>query len=85
MTESGAIQFSAVLDGINAKGSGTVVQLKPDGYVTPEDVADLYRLRGRTVAVQIVDPDAALPLKYEEEHDATDAEPLAGLFEGSEA
>ena len=76
MTESGAIQFSAVLDGINAKGSGTVVQLKPDGYVTPEDVADLYRLRGRTVAVQIVDPDAALPLEYQPEDGAIEAEPL---------
>lgn len=67
MTESGAIQFSAVLDGINAKNSGTVVQLKPDGYVTPEDVADLYRLRGRTVAVQIVDPDEPLPIEPEVE------------------
>lgn len=76
MTESGAIQFNAVLDGINAKGSGTVVQLKPDGYVTPEDVANLYRLRGRTVWVQIVDTDAPLPLECEPDESATDAEPL---------
>lgn len=76
MTDSGAIQFNAVLDGINAKGSGTVVQLKPDGYVTPEDVANLYRLRGRTVWVQIVDPDAPLPLECEPDDGAVDAEPL---------
>lgn len=63
----GRIEISAVLDGINAKGSGTVIQLKPDGFITPEDVADLYRLRGRTVAVVIVAPDQPLALDYAED------------------
>ena len=70
----GQVRFSAKLKAINAKDNGTAIQLEPDGYVTPEDIADLYRMRGKTVAVVLVDPDQPLPLEYEEEapeeHDA---------------
>ena len=61
----GSIRITATLDSIAAKKNGTVVQLVPDGFVTPEDIADLYRMRGKTVAVQIVDPEQPLPLEYE--------------------
>lgn len=71
----GRIHLSATLDSIAAKKNGTIVQLVLDGYVPPEDVADLYRMRGKTVAVQIVDPEQPLPLEY----DGDEPEPeLAG-------
>lgn len=76
----GNIQISATLDSIAAKKNGTVVQLVPDGFVTPEDIADLYRMRGKTVAVQIVDPEQPLPLEYEDE--AGDAGAFALIGEG---
>lgn len=63
----GRIRMSATLDSIAAKKNGTVVQLVPDDYITPEDVADLYRMRGKKVAVEIVDPEQPLPLEYDEE------------------
>lgn len=63
----GNIQITATLDSIAAKKNGTVVQLVPDGFVTPEDIADLYRMRGKVVAVQIVDPEQPLPLEYDDE------------------
>ena len=63
---NGRIHLSATLDSIAAKKNGTIVQLVLDGYVPPEDVADLYRMRGKTVAVQIVDPEQPLPLEYDD-------------------
>lgn len=69
----GRIQDNMVLDSITARGTGTVIQLKPSGFITPEDIAELYRMRGKTVAVQIVDPEQQLPLQYEEE-DADEAQ-----------
>ncbi len=63
----GTIQMRATLDSIAAKKNGTVVQLIPDDYITPEDVAYLYRMRGKVVAVQIVDPEQPLPLEYDDE------------------
>lgn len=66
----GTIQLTATLDSIAAKKNGTVLQLMPDEFVTPEDVAELYRMRGKTVAVQIVDPEQPLPLDYDEEDGA---------------
>lgn len=66
MTE-GRIQMNAALAQVTAKKNGDiVVQLEPDSYITPEEVADLIRMRGKTVAVQIVDPDQPLPLEYED-------------------
>lgn len=65
----GQVRFSAKLKGVTVKDNGTVVQLEPDGYVTPEDIADLYRMRGKTVAVALVDPDQPLPLEYDTEPD----------------
>ena len=35
------------------------------GY--PEDFAELCRMRGKQVAVKIVDPDQPLPLEYDDE------------------
>ena len=61
------IHLSATLDSIAAKKNGTIVQLVLDGYVPPEDVDDLYRMRGKTVAVQIVDSEQPLPLEYDGE------------------
>lgn len=75
----GRIRMTATLDSIAAKKNGTVVQLVPDDYITPEDVADLYRMRGRKVAVEIVDPEQPLPLEYDEPTE--DAEPLPALGE----
>lgn len=74
----GRIALSATIDSIAAKNNGTILQLKLDGFTTPEDVADLYRMRGKTVAVQLVDPDQPLPLEYDDE---TDAEPGLMLVE----
>lgn len=71
----GHIQLSATLDSIAAKKNGTIVQFVLDGYVPAEDVADLYRNRGKTAAVQIVDPEQPLPLEYE---DAGDEDDLRG-------
>lgn len=59
-----SIQMGATLDAIAAERNGTTVTLVLDSYVGPEDVADLYRMRGKQVAVQIVDPDQPLPLDY---------------------
>lgn len=73
MNES--IQVSATLKAITAKGTGTVLQLELGGFTTKEDIADLYALRGKTVAVQIVDPEQPLPLEYE---DAGDEDDLRG-------
>lgn len=74
---NGNIQITATLDSIAAKKNGTVVQLVLDGFVTPEDIADLYRMRGKTVAAQIVDPDHPLPLDYEPEPEAEQEPGLA--------
>lgn len=74
----GSIRITATLDSIAAKKNGTVVQLVPDGFVTPEDIADLYRMRGKTVAVQIVDPDQPLPLEYDDGDEADGAPALPG-------
>lgn len=76
----GRIALSATLDSIAAKNNGTILQLKLDGFTTPEDVADLYRMRGKTVAVQLVDPEQHLPLEYDDD-DETDAEPGLMLVE----
>lgn len=57
-----SIQVSATLKAITAKGTGTVVQLELDGFTTAEDVATLYRLCGKGVVVQIVDPEPQLDL-----------------------
>ena len=76
----GRIALSATLDSIAAKNNGTILQLKLDGFTTPEDVADLYRMRGKTVAVQLVDPDQPLPLEYDSD-DETDSEPGLMLVE----
>lgn len=66
----GTIQTRATLAQVTAKKNGDlVVQLEPDDYITPEEVADLIRMRGKVVAVQIVDPDQPLPLEYEEPED----------------
>lgn len=73
--EDGQVRFSAKLKAVTVKDNGTVVQLEPDGYVTPEDIADLYRMRGKTVAVALVDPDQPLPLEYEEEPEGYDVAP----------
>lgn len=61
-TTNDYIQVSATLKAITAKGAGTTVQLELDGFTTPEDVACLYRLCGRGVVVQIVDPEPQLDL-----------------------
>ncbi len=63
----GRIRMRATLDSVAAKKSGTVVQLVPDDYTTPEDFAELFSLRGKVVAVEIVDPEQPLPLQYDEE------------------
>ena len=62
----GRIQMRATLDSVAAKKNGIVVQLMPDDYTTPEDFAELCRMRGKQVAVEIVDPDQPLPLEYED-------------------
>lgn len=72
--KDGQVRFSAKLKAVTVKDNGTIVQLEPDGYVTPEDIADLYRMRGKTVAVVLVDPDQPLPLEYEEEPEEHDAD-----------
>lgn len=60
--------MSATLAQVTAKKNGDiVVQLEPDGYITPEEVAGLIRMRGKVVGVQIVDPDQPLPLEYEDD------------------
>ncbi len=64
---NGTIRMRATLDSVAAKKNGIVVQLMPDDYTTPEDFADLCRMRGKLVAVQIVDPDEPLPLEYDED------------------
>ena len=69
----GTIQMRATLDSVSAKKNGIVVQIMPDDYTTPEDFAELCRMRGKTVAVQIVDPEQPLPLEYEDD----DAQPEA--------
>jgi glycerophosphoryl diester phosphodiesterase len=43
------------------------IELKADGI--EREVADLIRMRGKVVAVQIVDTDQPLPLEYEEPED----------------
>jgi len=63
----GNIQMRATLAVVTAKKNGIVVQLEPDDYTSPEDFAELCRMRGKQVAVQIVDPDQPLPLDFEEE------------------
>ena len=77
----GRINLSAAIDSIAAKGNGTVLQLKLDGFTTPEDVADLYRMRGKTVAVQLVDPEQPLPLEYEQDDGEADGDMLPAFTE----
>lgn len=77
----GRINLSAAIDSIAAKGNGTILQLKLDGFTTPEDVADLYRMRGKTVAVQLVDPEQPLPLEYEQDDGETDDHALPAFTE----
>ena len=76
--DTGTIDIRCKLDTITAKGNGTtdVKLVLTDDYVTPEDVADLYRMRGKSVAVRIVDPEQPLPLEYE------DAEPEVEVTAG---
>lgn len=74
----GTITLSATLDTIAAKKNGTVVQLLLDGFTTPEDVADLYRMRGKATGVIIRDPEQPLPLEYD---DGTEAEEWPALPE----
>lgn len=77
----GRIALSATLDSIAAKNNGTILQLKLDGFTTPEDVADLYRMRGKTVAVQLVDPEQPLPLEYDPDDGGDDDHALPAFTE----
>lgn len=62
----GRVSLSAKLKAVTVKDNETIVQLEPDSWVTPEDVAELYRMRGKVLAVQLVDPEQPLPLEYGE-------------------
>jgi len=71
----GRVSLSAKLKAVTVKDNGTIVQLEPDSWVTPEDVAELYRMRGKVLAVQLVDPEQPLPLEYGEPGGETVQEP----------
>lgn len=74
------IQVTATLDSIPAKASKTVVQLVLDSYVTPEEIAELYRMLGKSVAVEIVDTQQRMDLDAQDgSYEApADAVPLLG-------
>ena len=81
--EDQAQEFQAVFDSLAIKASGSTLSLKPDGYVSAEDVAGLYRLKGKVVQVKLYDPDRPLPLDYDapEQTDEPEPEGMEPMFD----
>ena len=80
--EEQAQEFDAVFDALNIKASGSTLQLKPDGYVSANDVAGLYRLKGKVVHVKLYDPERPLPLDYDSPEAEPEPEGMEPLIDG---
>lgn len=76
----GKITINCTLDKIVSAKTGDTLHLVLDGYTTPEDIADLYRMRGKNVAVCLVDPEQPLPLEYEPCDEAPEEVAMGGLM-----